>query len=373
MRFIKILFAFVPFTVFAACVYASTDLTVFETVYKPTVPELIKPTVVSILLPGESSYGIAIMESENESPQPWLSIEQFENKLSLSATAASALLGNMKALTDNDYDSTAEFNLDQDKGTAFVELEGEKEFTSSALKLSLDSNVALPHTIALSAEINGKWKTVIAEKELDSASLNFPETTAKKWRIDFDHLQPLRLREITLIDQAKESLKGVEIRWLARPGKAYSVYADASVYPSIKTAEKGKLEGKDLEVIALELGDGASNPIFREPDSDGDGVPNTKDNCVSVSNADQKDIDKNGLGDACEDFDGDSVVNSKDNCPENPNLNQKDADGDGIGDACDKEESRLTERNPWLPWAAMGITALIVFVIVGKSIRSKKN
>jgi hypothetical protein len=43
-----------------------------------------------------------------------------------------------------------------------------------------------------------------------------------------------------------------------------------------------------------------------ELDSDGDGVPNTEDNCISVSNADQTDTDGDGAGDAC------------DKCPEDP-------------------------------------------------------
>jgi hypothetical protein len=36
------------------------------------------------------------------------------------------------------------------------------------------------------------------------------------------------------------------------------------------------------------------------PDSDGDGVPDNADNCVSVPNPDQADSDHNGVGDACE-------------------------------------------------------------------------
>lgn len=35
-------------------------------------------------------------------------------------------------------------------------------------------------------------------------------------------------------------------------------------------------------------------------DADGDGIPNGEDNCRAVANADQKDTDGNGIGDACE-------------------------------------------------------------------------
>ena len=36
------------------------------------------------------------------------------------------------------------------------------------------------------------------------------------------------------------------------------------------------------------------------PDVDGDGVPDTEDNCLNVANADQTDTDGDGFGDACE-------------------------------------------------------------------------
>jgi hypothetical protein len=36
------------------------------------------------------------------------------------------------------------------------------------------------------------------------------------------------------------------------------------------------------------------------PDADSDGVPDASDNCVNVANANQKDYDQNGRGDACD-------------------------------------------------------------------------
>jgi hypothetical protein len=58
-------------------------------------------------------------------------------------------------------------------------------------------------------------------------------------------------------------------------------------------------------------------------DSDGDFIPDIKDNCPLVFNFEQTDQDGDGVGDAC------------DNCPAVANYDQADADHDGIGNACD--------------------------------------
>ena len=58
-------------------------------------------------------------------------------------------------------------------------------------------------------------------------------------------------------------------------------------------------------------------------DTDGDGICDEVDNCVTVPNPDQTDTDGDGVGDAC------------DNCPTVPNPSQTDSNGNGIGDACD--------------------------------------
>ncbi|PCJ98486.1 MAG: hypothetical protein COA42_24400, partial [Alteromonadaceae bacterium] len=71
-------------------------------------------------------------------------------------------------------------------------------------------------------------------------------------------------------------------------------------------------------------------------DDDNDQVLNDNDNCRNIPNPNQRDTDRDGLGNACDsDDDNDGVVDALDNAPEHSNPEQLDNDGDGIGDAGD--------------------------------------
>ena len=67
-------------------------------------------------------------------------------------------------------------------------------------------------------------------------------------------------------------------------------------------------------------------------DQDEDGHCEGEDNCPTLFNPDQVDVDFDENGDPAPDGLGDAC----DNCPRTPNLGQEDSDGDGIGDDCDK-------------------------------------
>lgn len=74
-------------------------------------------------------------------------------------------------------------------------------------------------------------------------------------------------------------------------------------------------------------------------DGDDDGVEDHSDNCTGVANPDQSDIDRDGVGDACDgDQDGDGVVGAADNCPQAFNPGQTNTDADALGDACDADD-----------------------------------
>ena len=95
-------------------------------------------------------------------------------------------------------------------------------------------------------------------------------------------------------------------------------------------------------------------------DSDFDGVGDNSDNCLGYNSTNQADLDRDGLGDACDDDrDGDGIPNDRDpfpddfagsidedsdgvsdnldNCLGLSNADQGDMDTDGIGDACDDD------------------------------------
>jgi hypothetical protein len=112
-----------------------------------------------------------------------------------------------------------------------------------------------------------------------------------------------------------------------------------------------------FRISRLELRAAARPDLSPTADPDGDGIPNSVDNCPIIFNPDQANINVNGEilknGDACSDLDGsgkptipdqdqDGVSDFLDNClwypsPAAPGTAiPPDSDHDGIGDACER-------------------------------------
>jgi len=112
-----------------------------------------------------------------------------------------------------------------------------------------------------------------------------------------------------------------------------------------------------ITLSRLVLSAAARPDLSSSADPDGDGVPNSSDNCPIVSNADQANVNEGQenikVGDACSDLDStgqptladqdlDGVRDIADNCLWYPNPRPTDdtappdIDRDGIGDACER-------------------------------------
>lgn len=351
-----------------------------------TVPKLITPTVVELNVAntGLERFGFLVYDKIAKSFQPSLllnnkkedklNISLFEFNSDIPVTETTDLGNNM---IDNNESTYTEFGINNNEiGKIRLVLSGNKGeiITANSLRLLLDTYVALPKTISI--KIGDNLKTVLATTNLSSEIINFPKNSSNKWIIDLTYGQPIRITEIKF-GGGDNQIESIKLRFLAQPGHDYSVYFDPDRRVHIKsfTSEMGNLSDNN-DVLKVATGPVRENISYIIADSDGDNVPDIKDNCVSISNTDQVDLNNNGRGDVCDDFDKDGVINSKDNCPDLPNYNQIDTDGDKIGDVCDGVESRITEKYTWLPWLGMIGAALVViglFVFTAMSMRKKTD
>ena len=274
-------------------------------------------------------------------------------------------------MLDGDYRSYASFSVPENgSGMAAIALLSTKPVTASSFTILLDGEVALPNTILIQADTaDGANMVVLNTTKMTGNTVRFPKTTSTNWKVTLTYSQPLRITEISVLDEDALRATTQGLRFLAVPGHDYVVYMDADRPVTLTTTEAGDLL-TDKGVVRITPLASVQNPAYVIADTDGDGVPDRSDNCVTFPNATQEDVDQSGAGDLCEDFDRDRVVNATDNCPNDPNLAQTDTDGDGMGDACDGEESRITEKNAWLPWAGMGVALLILIGLVFLTMRS---
>jgi len=247
-------------------------------------------------------------------------------------------------------------------GEIYIKPEESTEFSSLVFQVSANSR--LPQEIELVASYQGQEAILVARETLTESEVSFPSTAVDFLRLKVYYRQPWRLAAIHSADT--QSTSAYSVRFLARPDNQYVFYWDQDWAVSTPVAETTDLSGR---VVIGTLGDMIDNEQYRNIDVDGDGVVDSSvngglaDNCPSIPNPDQADVNNNGVGDVCDDFDRDGVRNNSDNCVDKPNGYQEDEDGDGVGDVCDGEESRLTEKYTWLPWVGIVIAGTVLFAL----------
>ncbi len=338
-------------------------------------PSLAVPTVLEVSLDDidVERFDFTVFDKTFRFFEPHFFIrETFVNEIPLSVSANNTG-GAPRSMIDRDLRTYAEFDLPEERqGSARIELIGTAPILSSALTLLLDAYVALPTLIEIRAEVDGVEKIVVAERRMSGTTLQFPRTTARRWVITMQYAQPLRVAELRLSQDNATKASSRALRFLAQAHHSYRIYFDPDRSVLVLAGEAGNLTD-DEGVMRLGELPSFNNSLYTPADIDRDGVQDVFDNCVTVANPNQEDIDRNGRGDACDDFDRDGLVNSKDNCPNVPNRNQIDTDGDGIGDACDEEESRITERYKWFPWLGLGAAGVVLVVLFAMVARTKNT
>ena len=281
----------------------------------------------------------------------------------------------LKSLSDKNNETSERYELKSEgQNILHFNISHDKDILTQSLDILLDKNVTWPNSITVTYIDKNKKEIVVLNKTKFYTHIEFPKVEGRYFKVTLEYNQPLVISEIHFNDILEYKDNTKSMRFLAQPLHNYTLYFDSENYSNINTSETPNLLNvNDKEILKYSLSSTdtkstvnmiKSNPAFIYKDSDGDGVPDHKDNCINVQNSDQKDEDQNGKGDVCDDYDHDGVINSVDNCVSMPNSDQLDIDHDGIGDACDQAESRFAEKYKWIIWIGIG-TAIATISAMG--------
>jgi hypothetical protein len=348
----------------------------FQQMFTVPAQDILVPTVVAVPLPdlaGSRTQFLVVAAAANSyvasAFQREFATEPVSIIIKVNGTPRASLV-------DNNQETNETFPVPE-TGTGLVEffVQGTEALLASSFVIDLAQNVSLPVSIQVKADVGGGEQIVLAAARPRGTQVRFPQVTATNWYIAMEYIQPLRINELRFVQDDIQTDQYNSLRFLAQPETEYQVYLDPELYVAITTPEAGNLT-TDQDVLVLEeTAVLRANPTFTYADSDSDTIADQFDNCVSLPNPEQIDINQNGRGDVCDDYDKDGVINAVDNCQDTPNRNQADEDGDKIGDVCDEEESRVTEKYAWIPWAAMGGAILVfgsLFWIMLRRMRSEQ-
>lgn len=277
----------------------------------------------------------------------------------------------LSKLYDRNLMTSEDYYLNGNSGRVTFTIYFNLPLTTSSLTLSLDKNVNLPTSVTVTTLKDGKYITLLNNYRPSSSVIVFPQTTSSEFVVSLAYSQPLRITEITFNDSISKVSNSL-VRFLALPNNTYSIYANPEKYISSFTGNSIPNLYQSSSVKNIGSFNLIVNPLFTPADTDKDGIPDSRDNCLNIPNGSQADTDKNGVGNECDDYDHDGVVNNVDNCINIPNYDQRDTDLDKVGDICDPDESRLTQKYPFIVWVSLIVAGLVfigLLVVVVKRIK----
>lgn len=180
-------------------------------------------------------------------------------------------------------------------------------------------------------------------RELDSF-FTLKSNSYRYLRVTLNLKSDLEISEI-LIYKSQSS----KILFNAEASQTYRLFYGNLKKDILPLIEKGVDLTVENNLPILTLGEEQLNEGYNS-DLDQDGISNAKDNCPLDSNADQKDNDKDSIGDECDlspfmlsnvnqDSDYDLIDDYIDNCPYLKNTNQLDSNRNQIGDICEDNDT----------------------------------
>jgi hypothetical protein len=340
----------------------------FQAESQITIPKIIVPTIVQANFDINSTNNyFGVYNETSKSFVPFITTEIISPGTAIAKI--SELIQNsysgtdLYALHDGRSETTKDFYLKGDSGSTNLNILYSGTIKADTLTLNLAENVKLPDYITITAIVGNAEIVILNNFKPNSQLVKFPQTEAKDWSIIFTYSQPTRISEISL-NNITNQVSTIGVKFLALPQNTYKIYSNQESY--INTFEGQEVGNLYNGVAVMNLGLTAltNNSAFVPKDTDKDGIEDNKDNCQNIANADQLDVNKNGTGDVCDDFDNDGVINSVDNCLEVANSDQRNTDGDAFGDKCDSDESRLTEKYPFIVWFGIGLAALVFLTLL---------
>jgi len=163
------------------------------------------PTVVEVPFGNEvlERTNFAVLDETTDTFQPYFfKQETVTNKIPISVTAIGALSGTAAKMIDGNVRTYSEFVLPEDaRGNIRIVVNSSRAITSSSLTLLLDSHVALPTSIEIRAQVNGRDTIVVARRPITQSTVQFPRTTTARWTITLTYSQPLRIAELKLAQE----------------------------------------------------------------------------------------------------------------------------------------------------------------------------